>query len=133
MAQIGNALYGLVFLLFGLYACLLLWTAMAGRHSATNTFIAGCGIVFIVRALFVVRAALSRFRARESILAGPWRASGVMLGIGDAIVCISLAWTAYVFWSNEDRLNVPVAPFGIGLACTYIFYGVGFLMRLRDK
>jgi len=128
----GRLLYVLVFAVAGLYALLLLLTAMWGRQSAQNTLIYACGILFIVRAVFASRAAMQRIRS-----AGPpvqsRRASRLLFAIGDAIALGSLAWTAHMLTTGDHSLGVPVAPFGMGLAAAYLFYLIAVCLRISER
>ena len=135
LARFGFGVYLAVFVLAGLYASLLLLAAMRGYHNAHNTIIFGCGVVFIVRAFFASRAALFRIRelGGEPPAALPWLASDTVFAIGDVIAVGSLALTAWAFWTNQDRLDAPVAPFGIGIATAYPFYFAATFRRLRQE
>lgn len=129
----GHLVYLAVFVLAGLYASLLLLATINGLHSEQNSLIFGCGVFFIARAIFASRAALLRKRALEETppSALPWHASDTVFTIGDIAAVGSLALTAWVFATNQDRMGAPLAPFGIGLAIAYPFYLAATLQRLR--
>jgi hypothetical protein len=134
-ARLGLKLYVAVFVLAGAYASLLLLAAMRGLHNAQNSIIFGCGILFIIRAFFASRAGIVRVRelADPEPAALAWVASDTVFAIGDVIAVISLALTAWAFWTNQNRLEVPVAPFGIGIAIAYPFYFAATFRRLRHE
>ena len=134
-ARAGHVIYLAVFILAGSYASLLLLTAMRGLHNAQNTAIFGCGVFFIVRAVFAARASLFRIRALGEAQPDPvpWLASEKVFAMGDVFTVGSLGLTARVFWTNEDRLYTPVAPFGIGLAIASPFYLAATFQRLRQE
>jgi hypothetical protein len=135
LARLGLKLYVGVFVLAGLYASLLLLAAMRGLHNDRNTIIFGCGILFIVRAFFASRAGI--WRIREFAVPEPaalaWVVSDTVFAIGDLIAVISLALTAWAFWTNQNRLDAPVAPFGIGIAAAYPLYFAAAFRRLRHE
>jgi hypothetical protein len=128
-------MYVAVFVLAGLYASLLLLAAMRGYHNAQNTIIFGCGVIFIVRACFAARAGIFRFRAlgEEPPKPSPWLASDTIYVTGDVIAVGSLGLTAWAFLTNENPLDAPVAPFGIGIATAYPFYFAATFRRLRQE
>jgi hypothetical protein len=132
-ARLGLKLYVAVFALAGLYASLLLVAALRGLHNARNTIIFGCGLVFIVRAVFALRAGIWRVRELAAPQPGAlsWVASDTVFAIGDVIAVVSLGLTAWAFWTNHDRLEAPVAPFGIGIAASYPFYFAAAIQRIR--
>lgn len=134
-ARVGHIFYLVVFVLAGLYATLLLLAAMRGFHNERNTAIFGCGIIFIARAFFASRAALFRIRAlgEPEPASIPWLASDTVFAIGDLIAVGSLGLTAWAFWTNQDRFDAPVAPFGIGIAIAYPFYFAATFRRLRQE
>jgi len=135
VAKLGLVLYVAVFVLAACYASLLLWAAMRGLHGASNTLIFGCGALFIVRAIFATRAGLLRLRELSGAqpAAVPWAASDKVFAIGDVVAVGSLALTAWVFSTNEDRMGAPMAPFGTGLAIAYPFYFAATFRRLRRE
>ena len=132
LAKYGRLLYVLVFTIAGLYALLLLVSALWGWQSTSNTLIYACGILFIARAVFSSRAGIQRIRA-----AGPpvqrQRASRTSFAIGDAIAVGSLAWTALSLSAGDDRLGTPVVPFGVGLAGAYLFYLIAVCLRISER
>jgi hypothetical protein len=135
LATLGFGIYLAVFVVAGLYASMLLLVAMNGYHSAQNSLIFGCGLVFITRAIFASRTALLRIRALRSAHPGAlnWTANDTVFAIGDVFAVGSLAWTAWVFAHNENRMGAPVAPFGIGLATAYPFYFAATFRRVRQE
>ena len=132
LAKLGRLLYVLVLAIAGLYALLLLLSAMWGRPSTQNTLIYACGILFIVRAAFASRAAIQRMRGVPPP-AESRRASRALFTIGDAIALVSLAWTARMLAVGDYRLGIPVVPFGMGLAGAYLFYLIAVCLRIADK
>jgi hypothetical protein len=132
LAKYGRLLYVLVFSVAGLYASLLLLSAMWGWQSTPNTLIYACGILFIVRAGFASRAAILRIRG-ASPPAESQRASRTLFTIGDGIAVGSLAWTAHMLIRGDYRLGTPVVPFGMGLAAAYLFYLIAVCLRIADK
>ena len=131
LAKYGHLLYVLVFTAAGLYALLLLFTAMWGWQSAQNTLIYACGTLFIVRAGFASRAAMLRILGARPP-AESQRASRTLFTIGDAIALASLAWTAQMLITGDHRLGTPVVPFGMGLASAYLFYLIAVCLRIAD-
>ncbi len=130
IAKYGRVLYLLMFVVAGLYASLLLLTSMWGWQSAANSLIYACGILFIVRAIFASRTAITRLRAGAPP-SGPRRSSDTFFAIGDGIALGSLACTALVLSTGDYRLTTPVVPFGVGLAGAYLFYLIAVLLRFK--
>jgi len=128
IAGYAHALYGLVFLLAGLYASLLLLTSMWGWQNSANSLIYACGILFIVRAGFAARVVIVRMRAGITAKTRPpfdW-----LFAIGDAVAVGSLAWTAQLLATGDHRLDTSVVPFGMGLAVAYLFYLIAVCRKL---
>jgi len=132
LAKYGRLLYELVFIVAGLYASLLLYSAMSGWQSTRNTLIYACGILFIFRAVMASRATILRIRGGGQP-ATSGRASRTFFTIGDAIAVVSLACTAWVLSSGDHRLATPVVPFGMGLAGAYLFYLIAVCLRISHR
>ena len=131
-AQYRRVLYVLVFAVAGLYASLLLYSAMSGWQNSQNTLIYACGILFIVRAVMASRAAILRIRGDEQP-AKSGRVSRIFFTSGDAIALVSLACTAWVLSTGDHRLGTPVVPFGLGLAAAYPLYLIAVCLRIAEK